>query len=326
MSGGGRIWLACVALLLSGSGAFAADETGQIRRIEIADPAHYWLDNGFVALNPAIRVSVQPGAETVVYLKIGAGGPIATRYLPGQRRYSLTLPPGSVADRVSFATDGAGYRTIDDVRGTRWDGAGGEYFHVYRPVSGGIDAPLAGYEWRRGDAAQQRAATSLLSDLIARTPAPFGDRPADAEDVERFRALNRCQLCHVADKPQARFPEEKLPPWATDGSGLYVPPAVLGDEAPLSDSDFFDDPNAGDRFVAPRCASAPATLQGRSGGHWYGCADGSLPIGRRDVAAGRAAGDPYTARLCASRRYLYGRLDALGRKAFAAKFAACGIG
>jgi hypothetical protein len=324
MAGTGQMWVAGVALLLCGAGAFAADP-GQIRRIDIADPAHYWRDNGFVALSPAIRVSVSPGAETVVYLKIGAGGPIATRYLPDQRRYSLSLPPGSAADRVSFATDRAGHRTIDDVRGTRWDTTG-EYFHVYRPVSGGIDAALAGYEWRRGDAAQERAATALLTDLITSTPAPFGERPADAEDVERFRALNRCQLCHVADKPQARSSDEALPPWATDGNGLYVPPAVLGDEAPLSDTDFFDDPNAGDRFVAARCASVPATLQGRSGDHWYRCADGSLPVGRRDVAAGRAVGDPYAARLCASRRYLYGRLDVLGREAFAAAFAACGIG
>ena len=73
-------------------------------------------------------------------------------------------------------------------------------------------------------------------------------------------------------------------------------------------------------------SAAPATLQGRSGDHWYGCADGGLPIGHRDVAAGRAAGDPYTAQLCASRRYLWDRLDALGRQAFAAAFAACGIG
>ena len=137
MTKSGRIWLAGVVLLLSGAGLSAADPP--VRRIDIADPAHYWPDNGFVALTPAIRVSVPPGAATVVYLKIGAGGRLATRYLPDQRRYSLTLPPGSAADRVSYATDGAGHRTIDDVRGTRWD-ATGEYFHVYRPVSGAMMA------------------------------------------------------------------------------------------------------------------------------------------------------------------------------------------
>ena len=324
MSRSGRSWLAGAAMLLSGAAALAADETGQIRRIDIADPGRYWPDNGFVALSPAIRVSVSPGAETVIYLKVGAGG-LVTRYLPDQRRYSLTVPPGSAADRVSFAIDRAGHRTIDDVRGTHWDDTG-EYFHVYRPVSGAIGAALAGYEWRRGDADQQRAATALLTGLITSTPAPFGERPADAEDVERFRALNRCQLCHVADKPQARSADEALPPWATDGSGLYVPPAVLADEAPLSDTDDFDDPNAFDRFVAARCPRGTATLLGRSGDHWYGCADGGLPVGRRDVAAGRAAGDSYTAQLCASRRYLYDRLDALGRRAFAAAFFTCGIG
>jgi len=324
MAGGGRVWLAGVAMLLCSAAALAAGETGQLRRIDIADPARYWHDNGFVALSPAIRVSVLPGAETVVYLKIGTGG-LVTRYLPDQRRYSLTLPPGSSADRVSFSTDRAGHRTIDDVRGTRWDAAG-EFFHVYRPVSGAIGAALAGYEWRRGDADQERTATALLTGLITSTPAPFGERPADIGDVERFRALNRCQLCHIADKPQARSSDQALPPWATDGSGLYVPPAVLADEAPLSDTDDFDDPNAVDRFVAAGCPAGTATLLGRSGDHWYGCADGGLPIGRRDVTAGRAAGDAYTLQLCASRRYLYDRLDTLGRRAFAAAFSACGIG
>ena len=322
MTGRGRIGLAGVALLLCVAAGSAADPP--VRRVEIADPARWWADNGFVALSPAIRVSVPPGAQTVVYLAVGAGR-IATHWLPDQRRYSLTLPPGSAADRVSFATDGAGHRTIDDVRGTRWDASGGEYFHVYRPVSGASGAPLAGYEWRRGDAAGEASATTLLAELIGRTPAPFGGPPADARDIRHFRALNRCQLCHVPDKPQARTPDDPLPPWATDGSGLYVPPAVLADDAPLSDTDDFDDPNEGDRYVAARCAAAPATLLGRSGDLWYGCADGGLPIGHRDVAAGRAAGDRYTAALCASRRYLWDRLDALGRRAFAAAFAACGI-
>ena len=78
--------------------------------------------------------------------------------------------------------------------------------------------------------------------------------------------------------------------------------------------------------IAARCASVSATLQGRSGDHWFACRDGRLPIGHRDVAAGRAAGEPYTAQLCASRRYLFDRLDAAGRRAFATAFAACGIG
>ena len=80
------------------------------------------------------------------------------------------------------------------------------------------------------------------------------------------------------------------------------------------------------RLKKPFTEWPPMAALGRSGDHWYGCADGGLPVGRRDVAAGRAAGDSYTAQLCASRRYLYDRLDALGRRAFAAAFSTCGIG
>src|SRR5690242_9229453 len=109
MSRSGRSWLAGAAVLLSGAAALAAGETAP-RRIDITDPGRFWQDNGFVALSPAIRVSVSPGAETVVYLKVGNGG-LVTHYLPDQRRYSVALPPGSAADRVSFATDGAGHRT-----------------------------------------------------------------------------------------------------------------------------------------------------------------------------------------------------------------------
>lgn len=55
---------------------------------------------------------------------------------------------------------------IGDVRGTRWDDSGAEFFHVNRPLNDRDNAPLVGFEWRREDLEQQGAATALLTELV----------------------------------------------------------------------------------------------------------------------------------------------------------------
>lgn len=97
---------------------------------EIVNPSQYWAESGFVALVPAIRVSVTPGSKTAIYLRVPDGQRIATRFLPDQARYTLKLPPGSVADRVSYSMRADGTSALRDVRGTRWDENGVEFFHV----------------------------------------------------------------------------------------------------------------------------------------------------------------------------------------------------
>ena len=303
-----------------------AAAAGEPRRVEIADPAHHWHDDGFVELTPSIRVSVPLGARTLVYLKLPDGARLTTRYLADQRRHTILLPPGSASDRVGLMADEAGTWTVEDVRGTRWDAEGREYFHVYRPATAAAGARLVGYEWRRGDAALQQRATEMLTEMVSDLPTPFSGSPPSGRGIAQFRALNECQSCHVPDKGQATSPYERLPPWTTDASGIYVPLAVLADRAVLSTTPAFHDPNASDPFVQARCAGGPAMEYVRWGRHFFRCADGGLPIGLHDVAAARAAGDAHAERVCASRRYLYERMDDAGRQAFTAAFRACGIG
>jgi mono/diheme cytochrome c family protein len=295
-------------------------------RIDIADPTRYWRDGGFVELTPAIRVSTAPGWRTVVYLRIPDGGRIATQMLADQGRSTLLLPPGSASDRVSLTADAGGQWTVDDVRGTRWGADGREYFHVYRPTGAGLGAPLQGWEWPRDDPHRANAASALLTALVRDSPQPFSGALPSWGEVMRFRALNQCQQCHVADKPMAGSDRAALPPWATDASGLYVPLAVLADRAPLSTTPMFSDPNAGAPFVVARCGDAPAREHMGRRSRWFSCPDDGVPMGVLDVAAARAAGDPHAERLCASRRYLFERMDSAGREAFAAAFAVCGIG
>lgn len=325
------VWLTCLILSAAGLGAWADTAPLAPLRIDIADPARHWRDSGFVELTPAIRVSVPAGARTAIYLAIPDGATVRARMLPEQGRATLVLPPGSVSDRVGFTADEDGRWTVEDVRGTRWGADGREYFHVYRPLTAAADAALAGYEWPRDDPHRAVEATALLTQMVRDLPQPFSGALPSWGSVARFRALNQCERCHVADKAEARADGAPLPPWATDASGLYVPLAVLGDRAPLSTTPFFDDPNAGDPFVAARCAVGAAGEQpaqehlGRRS-RWFSCPDGGVPVGIFDVAAALKAGDAHARLLCASRRYLFERMDADARRLFAASFAACGIG
>ncbi len=307
--------------------ALSCHASAEVRRIEITDPGRYWQDNGFVELTPAIRVSVPLGARTLIYLRIPEGASVTTRLLADPQRPTIQLPPGSAAARVSLTPDEAGTWTIEDVRGTRWDARNREYFHVYRPARPEAGAPLVGFEWPRGEDTLQDRATELLTDLIRDLKLPFrGSAPAPHE-VAGFRALNDCAPCHMPDKRQAGSPFDRLPPWPTDANGIYVPLAALSDRAVLSTTPTFHDPNAADPFVQARCADgAPATEYVRWGRHFFRCGDGSLPMGVHDMQAARAAGDAHAGRVCASRRYLFERMDETGRRAFAAAFRACGIG
>lgn len=302
----------------------AATPPSEPTSLEIADPSKYWSGEGFVPLVPAIRVSVAPGSRTVIYLRIAVGQQIATRFLPDQDRYTIKLPPGSTADRVSFSKRSDGALAIDDVRGTRWDESGTEFFHVYRPVGDGANAPLMGFEWRRGDSQQEARAAAQLIDLIQSTSERFPVLRASRRDVARFRDLNRCQMCHLPNKQEAQTNVDVLPPWQTDVLGLYVPLAALKDDAPLSATPYFDDPNADDPFVSARCARGYADRRRSMASRWFACDDGSVPIGHYDLASALTANQEHAHLVCATRRYLYDRLDELGRQIFAPSVQACG--
>lgn len=301
----------------------AAASTSAPTAIVVDDPANYWVEHGFVPLEPPIRVSVVPGSETVIFVRIPEGGRASTHFLPSQGRYTITLPPGSAADRVSYSRRPDGSRVVDDVRGTRWDDNGTEFFHVYHPTSDLPNAPLAGFEWLRRDLQQQEDATEQLITLIRSTGERYPWLRASRRDLARFRRLNNCSLCHTADKPAAQTGDDSLPPWPTDGLGLYVPLAVLEDSAPLSASSFFDDPNAGDPFVSVRCRFGEAALHQSASSRWFTCSDGSAPMGYYDLGRALLSGDDHSHRVCTTRRYLFDRLDELGQEVFRRAMRAC---
>ena len=304
--------------------AAPAPPLANVKPVEIADPEHYWQAGGYIKLETPVRISVARGTGTLVYLRLPPTGTIATRYLADQKRTTFALPAGTALDRVTVAQGGDGKIFISDVRGTRWGGDGTEYFHVYRPTSLAANAPLTGFEWPRKDAKAQAGATAELIRMMRAISGKVTELVASSPDLERFASLNECQGCHVANKAIGKNPDDPLPPWPTDGSGLYVPLAVLDDVAALSTADFFDDPNVEDKFVAAKCASGKdANVLHEDGAGFYGCADASMPMGRYDFTAAMRAGEAHAKEVCTSRKYLYERMDEAGRKAFAPAMAVC---
>ncbi len=309
-----------LSLLLAGCASRQAPHEGArlgppLRSIVVTHPLEHWSKEHFVEMAPTVRVSVAAGGEAVtrVYLRLPDGAKITLRTAVGHAPRSLMFPPGTESDRVSYVRDTSGTkRFIDDVRGTRWDEHGTEYFHVYLPSDAREGSELVGVEWRRDDAAQERAATDWLVAWGRTHRSPDDGRTMDEDQADRFRSLNHCQSCHVADKPEATSDDDPMPPWPTDARGLYVPLAVFTPRALLSTSSSFDDPNVDDPFVNVHCARGNARLHGGPGYHWLTCADG-MPVGERDLVAAMKARDEYAARTCNARRYLFTHMDDAAR-------------
>lgn len=295
-----------------------------VHEVAVPDPASYWQDNGFVEMHPAIQVSVMAGSPTRTRIFLRINGHLQAMRLPNGAP-TLHYPPGSAADRISYTRLRDGTYTIADVRGTRWDADGRELFHVYRPEGPEHNAPLIGYEWPRDDFGEQRQATRLLDELLRVTPAPPWGQTAGSQTRRRFRQLNNCAGCHVPDKPEAVSNYERLPPWPTDRAGLYVPLAVLADQAVLSNSRSFHDPNAADPTVTAKCADDAVKPSGRRGVHWYHCRNRAVPKGFRNVAREFAADNPYARKICQSRAYLFQHMDRNAQDIFAEAFRACGL-
>jgi hypothetical protein len=306
----------------SASAASSAAATRGLRPIVIRDPLDRWRREGFVEMAPTIRVSIATGggAETRVFLRLPEGARVTTG---GARGPGLLFPPGTESDRVSYVlAPGGQARWIDDVRGTRWGDDGTEYFHVYLPRDEREGSPLVGVEWRRDDPEQERQATDWLVDWVRTHRSPTdGDTMSEAQ-AARFRRLNHCQWCHVADKPEATSATDRLPPWPTDGRGLYSPLAVLSPHAVLSNTPSFDDPNARDPFVKTRCPDGATHLEGRPGYHWFSCPSG-VPHGERDLLAAMQAADDYAGRTCQARRYLVSHMDDPARALYAPTLQPC---
>ena len=284
--------------------------SGGVRDVTIEDRDAHWQKAGFVELVPSVRPPTTTDEKDLVkvWLKLPDQGKVA------MSAGSLRVPPGTVADRVESLGRGG-----IDVRGTSFGERGAEKFHVYHSDEKKPGAPLAGWEWPRGDEKAQAEATErLVASLTAAHALPG--------EIEMLRGFNDCSRCHEHQKPELNRAEVRAPRRSTDGSGLFELLAVLRDESPI-EMNRPRDMNVGLPFVEVRCGAARAELQVRpDGARRFVCKDGSVPIGKLDVARAMAANDPYAQEVCKARRYLYDHMDDGARKEFQAGFAACGIG
>lgn len=310
-----------------------ADEPEGATAITIQTPDSWWKQQGFVRLTPPIRL---PGPtsgrlQTSVWLRIPDGGTIQTRWLASQGRYTIELPPGTIADRVDTWTPGEGDRVARtaDVRGGRLEADGAQTFRLLRPESHEAGAALFGYEWPRG----QRAVTQAVHERIAeemvqgRGFAWKTTKASRERGISGFHKRSGCAGCHPSDRARRlQVSDPGIVSRPTDTAGYYVPLSVLSDQAPVETYHPRDN-NAEDPCVSVTCGDVVATLESsETGARRFRCKDASVPIARLDVPCGLRSEDAHTAAVCASRRYLYEHMDDVGKGAFADAFVACNIG
>jgi len=233
---------------------------------------------------------------------------------------SFVFPSGTTADRVAYVVmkDLAGNPQIRvlDVRGTRIDEQGHQWFRVLRPGGPDLHSPMIGYEWRRDDPQARDDATFRLLQELRDLPQPISEEPPSAQALARLALLNHCEICHLPNKPPTG-PTSHLPAWPTDASGFYVPLAVLMDHAPLSTQPGLHDPNAEDPYIETSCGNVPAAVGGEPNNRWFSCPDDErLPMGRRDIRRGMTDSDAYTMLVCGSRAFLLDRMDPNARTQF----------
>ena len=327
--------LAALLALCAGAAVAATDvcpDSDTVCRIDVASPHRYWPNHGFAEMVPALHLPTTHDVSDMihVYLHVPEGSRIGSRYLADQSRTTLVFPAGTEMVRVETVRyggrDPGTDESVVDVRGTRVGTQGPRRFFVLRPADGSAQAPLQGWSWPADDALAARVATSRLLQMTAGAGTPIGRPPLDADGLTALGRLNDCVQCHIPNhRREQTVKHAPMPRRETDASGFYVPLSVLHDEAPLAATRPLDI-NAGDAYVSVRCSDAPAMLMREEGWIWYRCADGGVPVGRRDVRAGIADADPYTQAVCASRRYLYDHMDEPTRNAFAPALAACAQG
>ena len=240
---------------------------------------------------------------------------------------SFVFPPGTIADRVAYAmledVNGDPVIRVLDVRGTRIGADGIQYFRVLRPGGPEMDSPMIGYEWPRDDEQARDEATYRLIDELEDVQQPIINSKPSPQSLARLALLNHCEICHMENKGLSA-PESHLPAWPTDGSGFYVPLAVLMDHAPLSTQPGLHDPNAEDPYVETSCGSVPAAVDGGPNNRFFTCPDEQrLPMGRRDIRRGMQELDAYTMLVCGSRAFLLDRMDGVARDAFSPLMEEC---
>jgi len=292
--------------LLAGGAWLATDET-PLEELRIESDDH-WPEAGFVEMVSPISPPTSADRDDViqVWLRLPPSGEVGLA-IGADGRPALTLPAGTVADRVERHLTPSGSRVID-VRGTELEAGGGQRFRLLRRSEGG----LRGFAWERGAAEQQAEADRRIAELV----------PSRA--VGKLRALNDCARCHFANKSEEVTAGERFTPnRRTDAVGFYQVQAVFDDEQPLERTRPYDT-NVGRQFVTLSCMRGGEPRLEHGQGH-PSCADGSTPRARYDVAAARVAGDARALGVCAAREYLGGHMSSEARVAFAAALEACDL-
>jgi len=295
--------IALVAIVLAG-----CHKRDTLVPVDIAGADDYFAKNGYVELVPPVRLPTDADGRTriAVWLKLPKRGSIE---LDAAGR--LRMPDGAVAERVESVGD-----RVIDVRGTRFDDDGKEWFHVYRRAGD----RLVGVEWPRDDAGAEKRARARIEELVR--DSETADGGARETSIARWRALEDCAACHQKDRDEATL-VGALPNRATDGSGLFVPATVLSDAAPL-ERHRPRDLNIEDHDIRITCARGAAMIAAdKEGGRQPRCTDGGVPRATLDVASALAAGDKHAQQMCASRRWLASRLTDKARARFAAAVAEC---
>jgi hypothetical protein len=323
-----------LAVLAVGAAAVRAGQLSPgkdvvVRSVQIERAPEYWRQQGFVDIVAPIRppTSSDGSARIVVYVKLPEGAEIATERGPHGEIW-LRYPVGTVTDRVEYfgardddSAPGPGWR-VADVRGTELLEGASERFHVYRPSRDAPGVPLLGLSWPRGDERARALATERLGRLLeageVAGPATEGARN---EAAARLRSINDCAGCHQPRQAPRRRPG--LVNRGTDASGFFHLSTALFDRAPL-ETYRARNPNLRDPYVRFVCGERELPAQPdpqQPGG--VRCPEGDVPVGVLDVVASRRAATPHAARLCASRRFLYDRLDERGRGLFRAAIETC---
>jgi hypothetical protein len=287
----------------------------------IRDPATYWTRSGFVEMTPPVRLPSRDGNERIaVWIRIPPGGRLRVEPRAANRP-TLRLPPGTIVDRVDLA-EARDPGSVQDVRGTRFEEDGQEYFHVLRPFA---STALSGFEWTRSDPLAAQIVTSAMRTRLAAT-LDSDEYGSPARALALFERQNDCATCHAHDHPEQRGAgrDPSLPNRATDGNGLYTLATVLSDSAPL-EMHRARDMNEDDPFVTVSCADGgAASFFVRGARRHFACPDGSVPRATLDMKRALAQGDSRARDVCRSRAYLGRHMDAEGRSAFAEAFAECG--
>jgi hypothetical protein len=329
---------ACLVALACATPSLASGSQPDIHlhAVEWPNRISYWQQAGFVEMVPPVRLPTDKRIHEYirVWLRIPAGEKIAVKWLPGQKRFTLKFPPGTVADRIDggehakqamFTVDG-----IADVRGATIAADGRTWWHVYEPVPGESSKWLHGFAWLRSGA----VGDDLAADSLIRLYYPGAPAKANKEMAE-FRRLNQCGACHMPDRPV---------PTTTTGNDLSFPTTSSGMSVPETDADGFYQPitvltdsmtlvnirpwdlNVDDRYITVWCGKVRATLTTKGSDYRrYLCPDHGVPVGRLDMATALAHGDRHALEVCAARKYLYQHMSARDRKDFVDAFAECSI-